>query len=117
MLAAFLEDVRDADRISPQRLGSRLRMPLSRLAEVTRLHRNTLSGNGASPAAQERLGEVARIVARAALLAGDEGRAIIWFRHQPLSGFGDRTAEQLVADGHADVVLGYLDELQAGGYA
>ena len=117
MLSAFLDDVRDADAISPKRLGERLRMPMARLAEVTRLHRNTLSGNGQSVAAQERLGEVTRIVGKAAELAGDDGRAIIWFRHQPLPGFAGETAEELVAGGHGGAVLAYLDQLRDGIYA
>lgn len=117
MLTAFLDDVREADAISPRRLSERLRMPLARLAEVTRLHRNTLSGNAGSPATQERLSEITRIVAKAAELAGDEGRAIIWFRHQPLPGFGGDTAEELVADGHAPAVLAYLEQLRDGVYA
>lgn len=117
MLSAFVESVRDAGAISPTRLGDKLHMPMSRLAKLTRLHRNTLSLAPTSPAAQDRLGEITRIIATAADLAGDEGRAIVWFRHQPLPGFGNATAEQLVSEGHAHAVLDYLSALGDGVYA
>jgi len=56
---------------------------------------------------QEQLGLIARIIARATDLAGDEGRAIIWFRQQPIAGWG-KTAEELVGEGRADEVLAGL---------
>ena len=69
-----------------------------------------------SPAVQAKLEEIARIIARAADLAGDEGRAIIWFKHQPLPGFG-KTAEELVESGHAAIVIEDLDCMAAGVYS
>ena len=88
MIAAFLDDIRDHDMISPRRMAERLRLPLTRLAKLAQLNRNTMAAKPGSPAVQARLGEIVRIIARAAELSGDEGRAIIWFRHQPLPGFG-----------------------------
>lgn len=104
--------------ISPQRLADALHVPLSRIAWLARVHRNTLARHPASPITQERLGEVARIIATAAdLLGHDQDRAIVWFRHQPISGFDGRTAEELVAAGHADAVAAHLEILREGGYA
>lgn len=59
---------------------------------------------------------IARIIARAADLAGNEGRAIIWFKHQPISGFG-KTAEELVEQGQADAVMWTLEGMEQGVYA
>ncbi|MBV8970998.1 MAG: DUF2384 domain-containing protein [Sphingomonadaceae bacterium] len=117
MLATFFDDIRDGDIIAPRRLAERLRVPLTGLARITRLNRNTLAGRPASPAVQARLGEVTRIIARAAAMTGDEGRAIIWFRHQPIIGFAGKTAEELVEDGHAEAVMSHLDDLDNGVYA
>ena len=50
----------------------------------------------------------------ARLLGGDVARAALWFRHQPLSGFGGATAEGLVAAGHAEAVLAHLRKLRDG---
>ncbi|WP_440980253.1 hypothetical protein ACQHGV_16545 (plasmid) [Sphingomonas pseudosanguinis] len=92
MLAAFLDDIRDHDMIAPRRMAERLRLRLAKLTKLAQINRNTMAS---SPAVQARLGEIAQIITRAAELSGDEGRAIIWFRRQPLPGFG-KTPEQLV---------------------
>lgn len=117
MLAAFLDGVRDGDMIAPRRLAARLHVPMTGLARMARLNRNTLAAKAKSPAVQAKLGEIARIIARAADLTGDEGRAIIWFRHQPIVGFGGKTAENLVEDGHAEAVMWHLEGLENGVYA
>ena len=116
MLAAFLDDVREGDLIAPQRMATRLRVPLTRLSKLAHLNRNTMMTRPDSPAVQEKLGEIARIIARAADLSGDEGRALIWFKYQPLPGWG-KTAEELVENGHAGAVLEDLERMNAGVYS
>jgi hypothetical protein len=116
VLTAFLDDVVDHGLISPLRLSERLNMPLSRLASVAGLHRNTLA-HAESPRVQDRLGVIAKIIAKAAALGGDPGRAVIWFRYQPIAGFDNQTAEDLVAAGHGDAVLNHLEDLADGAYA
>ena len=118
MLNAFLEQVSEHGIISPERVGEALHIPLAQVARLAKVHRNTLARMPESPAVQAGLGEVARIVAAAAeLLDGDVARAIVWFRHQPLAGFAGRTAEELVAAGHAHAVLAHLEMLRDGVYA
>lgn len=117
MLANFLDDIRDGDMIAPKRLAERLRVPMTRLSKLAHVNRNTLSAKAGSPVVQARLGEIARIIAKAAELSGDEGRAIIWFRHQPIVGFGNKTAEDLVEAGQAGAVLWHLEGMEAGVYA
>ncbi|NJR80361.1 hypothetical protein [Sphingomonas corticis] len=116
MLAAFLDDIRDHDMIAPRRMAERLRLPMSRLAKLAHVNRNTMTAKPESPAVQAKLGEIARIIARAAELAGDEGRAIIWFRHQPIPGWG-KTAEELVEEGYAGAVMEDLERMAAGVYS
>src|SRR3546814_6223157 len=86
---------------------------MTRLSRIAHLNRNTMTAHPASPTVQAKLGEIARIITRAAELAGDEGRAIIWFRHQPIPGFG-KTAEELVEEGKAEAVLWTLDSMDEG---
>lgn len=119
MLNRFLAKVADPKLggVSPNRVAGALKMSGSDLSRVTRLHRNTLTRTPGSPSVQARVGEVARIVAAATEILGDETRAAVWFRHQPLAGFDGRTAEELVAAGHGDAVLKHLDMLADGGYA
>jgi uncharacterized protein (DUF2384 family) len=119
MLNRFLDEVSEPGQgyLSPRRMSQVLRMPLSELARVAHLHRNTLAREPRSDRVQSRLGEIARLIAFASDLTGDTGRAIIWFRHQPLTGFDHKTAEQLVAEGHGEAVRKHLELLTEGGYA
>ncbi|NML95927.1 MULTISPECIES: hypothetical protein [Novosphingobium] len=116
MLAAFLDDIRDGDLIAPKRMADRLRLPLTRLSKLAHLNRNVMTSRPESPAVQEKLGQIARIIARAADLSGEEGRAIIWFKYQPIPGWG-KTAEELVEEGHADAVLEDLERMAEGVYS
>jgi hypothetical protein len=119
MLSRFLDEVTEPGQgfLSPRRMSEALCMPLSELARVAHLHRNTLARKPRSDRVQARLGEIAGIIAFASSLVGDTGRAIVWFRHQPLKGFDHKTAEQLVAEGHGAAVRKHLELLAEGGYA
>ena len=117
MLATFLESVHEGNMIAPRLMAAELRLPMTDLAKLAGVNRNTLSTKAGSPAVQSGLGAIARIIAKASELAGDEGRAIIWFRHQPLVGFEGKTAEELVEAGHADAVIWHLESLDNGVYA
>lgn len=116
MLAAFLDDIRDGDLIAPKRMAERLRLPLTRLSKLAHINRNTMTSRPDSPAVQEKLGQIARIIARATDLSGEEGRAIIWFKYQPIPGWG-KTAEELVEEGRADAVLEDLERMAEGVYS
>lgn len=116
MLATFFDDIREHDLIAPRRLAERLRLPMSRLAKIAHVNRNTMAARPDSPAIQAKLGQIAQILARAAELTEDEGRALIWFKHQTLPGFG-KTAEKLVEEGHAELVLEDLERQAEGVYS
>ena len=57
------------------------------------------------------------ILAASAEMAGDESRAAIWFKHQPIPGWSGKTAYDLVAEGNAPLVLEYLEAVKAGVHA
>jgi uncharacterized protein (DUF2384 family) len=104
--------------ISPERVAATLKVQMVDVARLAAVHRNTLTRTPNSSKVQGRLGDVMRILTEATeLLDGDIGKAVIWFRHQPLAGFEGQTADELVANGHADAVLTHLHMLQQGGYA
>ena len=117
MLASFLQDIREGDMIAPQRMAKRLRVPMTQLSRLAHVNRNTLAAQPNSPAVQAKLGEIARIISRAAELTEDEGAAIIWFKYQPIVGFAGKTAEELVEDGRTEAVMLYLESLDYGGVA
>ena len=119
MLSSFLEEVIEPEKgiISPHRLSKAMRVSLSELSREVRVHRNTLASKPESERVQARLGEIARIITVASELTGDRNRAIVWFRHQPLAAFDNKTAAELVKEGHVEAVLAHLNMLANGVYA
>lgn len=120
MLSVALADVYDTQirGLSPERVAAALKVTMTDIARIADVHRNTLARAPDSPKVQGRLGEIMRVLTDAAALLGDDqGRAVVWFRHQPLAGFEGQTAEELVATGHADAVLAHLRMLRDGAYA
>lgn len=105
----------DLSGIAADRVAAVLRMPVGDLALLIKVHRNTLARAPNSPKVQAGLGMILRILTEATtLMGGDLGRATVWFRCQPLSGFDHQTAVELVTAGHADAVLKHLAMLRDG---
>jgi len=72
------------------------------------------------PAAQrrhKRANEILEIISRVADWAGGEVQALAWYRTEPISAFGGRTAESLVKEGKTAAVREYLDHVAGGGFA
>ena len=118
MLSSFIDEITEPSErfLSPKRMCDALRIPMGELSRVIHVHRNTLPRRPDSETVQARLGEIARIISLASELVGDKGKAIVWFRHQPLRGFDNETAEDLVEAGHAGAVLKHLKSLSDGVY-
>lgn len=123
MATAFRDLVIDAlgdDKsagLDPKRLADMLQMTLGEVADLAGVHRTTLSRNPGSPEVQSRLGPIATILSRASDMGGGLGRAVLWFRHQPVAAFGQKRPAELVQGGEASVVLAWLDALEDGAYA
>jgi hypothetical protein len=103
--------------LSPHRLSEQLGVTQSELARLVGVARNTLTAKTATRKVDVALSPVVRILTIAAEMAGDEGRAVIWFKHQPIPGWAGKTAYDLVGDGRADQVLAYLEAVRSGVYA
>lgn len=99
--------------ILPQRLSKALGVTISGLPGLTGMHRNTLR-NPASERLQGRMREMVRAISAATELDGDVGKAIRWYRNEPIADYGCRTAAELVADGRVEAVLAYLRDLENG---
>lgn len=87
------------------------------LARLVGVARNTLTARSGARKVDQALSPVVRILAMAAEMAGDESRAAIWFKHQPIPGWAGKTAYDLVGEGKADKVLAYLEAVRSGVYA
>ena len=63
---------------------------------------------------QDVLREALSVIKSATDLTGDLDKALFWYRAEPLSAFGYKTAEQLVSEGRTDDVLHYVASLEGG---
>lgn len=103
--------------LSARRVADGLGVTLSELARLAGLARNTLTAKSSARRVDQALSPVVRIIAMASEMAGDEQRAVIWFKHQPIPGWAGKTAFDLVGEGKADRVLAYLESVRAGVYS
>jgi hypothetical protein len=114
----FIDYLRDPDTsapaLSPRRFSQALNIDLQTLAEQAHVHRNTISRAPGSRGVQDFLREALRIIKAATDLTGDLNRALFWYRTEPLSVFGYKTAERMVSEGRTDDVLRYVSSLEAG---
>ena len=98
-------------------MASSLHLGIAELATLVGATRATLSRLPVTPAAERALSPLAGVLAMAAEMAGSIDRAALWFKHQPLPGWGGKTARDLVAAGRTQDVLDYLEASRAGVYA
>jgi DNA-binding XRE family transcriptional regulator len=103
--------------LSARRVAEQLGVTLSELARLIGVARNTLAAKSSARKVDNALSNVVRIIAMASEMAGDENRAVIWFKHQPIPGWGGKTAFDLVGEGKSDRVLAYLEAVRSGVYA
>lgn len=103
--------------LSAHRLSEQLGITQSELARLVGLARNTLTAKSATRKVDTALSPIVRILAIAAEMAGDQNRAVIWFKHQPIPGWAGKTAYDLVSEGKSDQVLAYLEAVRSGVYA
>ena len=114
----FIEFLKDPDEpapvLSPKRFSQAMRIDLQTLAEQAHVHRNTISRAPGSRGIQDFLREALRVIKAATDLNGDLDKALFWYRNEPLSVFGYKTAERLVSEGRTDDLLPYMASLEAG---
>jgi hypothetical protein len=105
--------------LSPDLIADLLRTTKEEIAATAGLSRDAVSRKtrAESRGTQMRLREMMEILNRIEPWAGSPLAAYAWYRSQPLPGFGERTAEVLVREGHAAAVRDYLDEVALGGFA
>lgn len=103
--------------LSAKRVSELLGVSLAELAKLVGIARNTLTAKSGARKVDAALSPVVRILAMAGEMAGDENRAAIWFKHQPIPGWAGKTAYDLVGEGKADKVLAYLEAVRSGVYA
>jgi hypothetical protein len=103
--------------LSARRVASLLGITSTELAALAGIARNTLTAKSGARKVDMALSPIVRIIAMASEMAGDDQRAAIWFKHQPIPGWAGKTAYDLVRERKADKVLGYLEAVRSGVYA
>ena len=116
MSATLFGDAR-SQFLSARRVSELLGVTQADLARLVGVARNTLTARSGARKVDQALSPVVRILAMATEMAGDESRAAIWFKHQPIPGWAGKTAYDLVGEGKADKVLAYLEAVRSGVYA
>lgn len=114
-VSSFVRSLQEAQTpfISPARFSKALGIKVTGLARLTGVHRNTMR-NPASDRLQERLREIIKVISTATELSGDLNKAIFWYQNEPIADYRHQTAAELVAQGHAEAVLAYLEDLRNG---
>lgn len=107
----------DGAFLSARRVAEHLGVTLSELAKLAGVARNTLAAKSGAKKVDQALSPLVRILAMASEMAGSEERAVVWFKHQPIPGWGGKTAFDLTTEGKADKVLSYLEAVRSGVYA
>jgi hypothetical protein len=114
----FVDFLREPDTsapvLSPKRFSQAMHIDLQTLADQAHVHRNTISRAPGSRGVQDFLRESLRVIKAATDLSGDLNKALFWYRNEPLSVFGYKTAERLVSEGRADALLRYVASIEAG---
>ncbi len=115
----FIDEVMSTDGIvAPDRLVDILRITKVELAHAIGLSRGAISRKSRLTAikTQSRLRDTVEIINRILPWSGSVQQAFAWYRSQPISSFGDLTAEDLVKEGRAEAVKRHLSRIAAGGY-
>lgn len=112
---SFLRDVESSPAsISPRRYGQVLKLDMQTLAAKAHVHRNTISRAPDAESVQHYLRESLRVVRAAVDISGSVEEAIFWFKNNPLPAFDYKTPQDLVSEGRTDVLIKYIQSLQAG---
>ena len=110
----------ETQTFSPALIAGALRTTKAEIADTLGLSRDALSRSTRVQATktQTRLREMLEILRRVEECTGSPAIvAYAWFRSEALPGFGGKTPDRLVREGHAAYVHAHLDRIMAGGYA
>jgi transcriptional regulator with XRE-family HTH domain len=116
LVSGFLDSIQEPRTpfISPRRFAGRAGLRMETLARLAGVHRNTVSQNPGSEPLQRTLRGLVKAIAAATALTGDVDRAIYWLVNEPIADYRHQTAAELIAGGHLEAVLAYIEDLAGG---
>ncbi|KUM38803.1 hypothetical protein [Pseudomonas sp. EpS/L25] len=115
-LSTVLEMAREpgTSRFSASGVAKLLDLQQQDLADLARVHRNTLRTHPESPKLQTALRDLMRVISAATVIQPDPQRAVFLVKNEPIPAFRHRTLLQLVQDGRTEDAIGYLESVSAG---
>ena len=116
LFADVLESTREqgTSRFSALGVADMLGLQQQDLAELARVHRNTLRTHPESPRVQAALRDLMRVLSAAAAVQPDTQRAIFLVKNEPIPAFRHKTLLQLVQEGRTEDAIGYLESISTG---
>ena len=120
MPSSAFEDVLDSVReagtshLSAINVAHVLGLQYQDLAELAKVHRNTVRTHPDSPRLQSALRDVMRVLSAAMALQPDVQRAIFLIKNEPIPTFRHKTLLQLVQEGRTEDAVRYLESISAG---
>ncbi len=116
LFADVLESTREqgTSRFSASGVADILGLQQQDLAELARVHRNTLRTHPESPRVQAALRDLMRVLSAAAAVQPDTQRAIFLVKNEPIPAFRHKTLLQLVQEGRTEDAIGYLESISTG---
>ncbi len=116
LFADVLESMREqgTSRFSALGVADILGLQQQDLAELARVHRNTLRTHPESPRVQAALRDLMRVLSAAAAVQPDTQRAIFLVKNEPIPAFRHKTLLQLVQEGRTEDAIGYLESISTG---
>ena len=103
--------------LDAEAFAKQLAISMTELAATVGVSRNTLIAKPTSPRAETALRPLAKILSLATEASGSVERAVIWFKYNPIMSLGTKTPMEHVRDGHADWVLGHIENVLNGVYS
>lgn len=104
---------------APRKIAEALRTTSDEVARTAGLGRDAVQRKERvrSERTQRRLREMVEVLNKIEPRFGSPLIAYAWYRSQPLPGFSNQTAMQLVRNGRVEEVLDYIDAVDAGIHA
>jgi hypothetical protein len=99
---------------SAARISRLLDLQLQELANLAKVHRNTLRAHPESPKLQSALRDLMRLLSAAQGVQPDLQRAVFLIKNAPIADFGHKTLMQMVEAGRTNDAIDYLNSISAG---
>lgn len=109
-------DFREAgtSRYSVSSIANALDLQQQELADLAKVHRNTLRLHPESPRLQGALRDLMRLISAARSVQPDLSEAVFLIKNEPIPTFGHKTLMQLVDDGRVEDAIAYLESVSSG---